>query len=289
MGRGKREVEKQTIDWDLRLKKGHSKCNRLYMYVYIHIDICICICIHTYRYIYIYMYIYTYMYIYVYIHTCMYRLEQSSRGFSRVCQQRGTVRKRENRAMHLCKRAMKCPFSRLQKVRKVRSIVSSLGRKREKRATHLCKRGKRAIDFSFSCLQKERKQRWIVSSRVCKQRGKGDGEVGGWGRDPKKCTGRDWGMGSSSISWKLRPVVKYHLRRGVGFMKFLENGSRPQPPTSRAMHRLFFAFAKRVKSFARKESSLLQEKSQVFCKKRETKRIVQVSFLACRKRVFFRS
>jgi len=23
------------------------------------------------------------------------------------------------------------------------------------------------------------------------------GEVGGWGRDPKKCTGRDWGMGSS--------------------------------------------------------------------------------------------
>ena len=25
-------------------------------------------------------------------------------------------------------------------------------------------------------------------------------EVGGWGRDPKKCTGRDWGMGSSTIS-----------------------------------------------------------------------------------------
>ena len=24
------------------------------------------------------------------------------------------------------------------------------------------------------------------------------GEVGGWGRDPKKCTGRDWGMGSST-------------------------------------------------------------------------------------------
>jgi len=61
------------------------------------------------------------------------------------------------------------------------------------------------------------------------------GEVGGWGRDPKKCTGRDWGMGSSTISWKLRPVVKYHLRRGVGFMKFPENGSRPQPPTSHCM------------------------------------------------------
>jgi len=24
-------------------------------------------------------------------------------------------------------------------------------------------------------------------------------EVGGWGRDPKKCTGRDRGMGSSTI------------------------------------------------------------------------------------------
>jgi len=24
-------------------------------------------------------------------------------------------------------------------------------------------------------------------------------EVGGWGRDPKKCTGRDWGMGASTI------------------------------------------------------------------------------------------
>jgi len=24
-------------------------------------------------------------------------------------------------------------------------------------------------------------------------------EVGGWGRDPKKCTERDWGMGSSTI------------------------------------------------------------------------------------------
>jgi len=29
--------------------------------------------------------------------------------------------------------------------------------------------------------------------------GRVQGEVGGWGRDPKKCTGRDWGMGSSTI------------------------------------------------------------------------------------------
>jgi len=26
-----------------------------------------------------------------------------------------------------------------------------------------------------------------------------NGEVGGWGRDQKICTGRDWGMGSSTI------------------------------------------------------------------------------------------
>jgi len=59
-------------------------------------------------------------------------------------------------------------------------------------------------------------------------------EVGGWGRDPKKCTGRDWGMGSSTIQWNLRPVVNYHLRPGVGFMKFLENASLdPSPPPLR--------------------------------------------------------
>ena len=56
--------------------------------------------------------------------------------------------------------------------------------------------------------------------------------MGGGGRDPKKCTGRDWGMGSSTIEWALRPIVKYHLRRGVGLIKFLENESRPQPPPS---------------------------------------------------------
>jgi len=33
----------------------------------------------------------------------------------------------------------------------------------------------------------------VYSTHVCIR------EVGGWGRDPKKCTGRDWGMGSSTI------------------------------------------------------------------------------------------
>ena len=55
-------------------------------------------------------------------------------------------------------------------------------------------------------------------------------EVGGWGRDPKKCTGRGWGMGSSTIEWALRPVVKYHLRRGVGLIDFLKMVLDPRPP-----------------------------------------------------------
>ena len=56
------------------------------------------------------------------------------------------------------------------------------------------------------------------------------GEVGGWGRDPEKCTGRGWGMGSSTIQWALRPVLKYHLRWGVGLIKFLKMVLDPSPP-----------------------------------------------------------
>ena len=33
------------------------------------------------------------------------------------------------------------------------------------------------------------------------------GEVGGWGRDPKKCTGRDWGMGSSTLNETYAPSL----------------------------------------------------------------------------------
>jgi len=51
------------------------------------------------------------------------------------------------------------------------------------------------------------------------------GEILGWGRIPFN------EPYAPSLS-TLRPVVKYHLRRGVGLMKFLENGTRPQPPTS---------------------------------------------------------
>jgi len=63
---------------------------------------------------------------------------------------------------------------------------------------------------------------------------------GGLGSRPKKMYGERLGDGVEYHLMKptprrkwYRPVVKYHLRRGEGFMKFLENGSRPQPPTSR--------------------------------------------------------
>ena len=37
------------------------------------------------------------------------------------------------------------------------------------------------------------------NERAMPSDGEAHREVGGWGRDPKKCTGRDWGMGSSTI------------------------------------------------------------------------------------------
>jgi len=40
---------------------------------------------------------------------------------------------------------------------------------------------------------------WSHSHRMWTSKYEFFREVGGWGRDPKKCTGRDWGMGSSTI------------------------------------------------------------------------------------------
>ena len=49
-----------------------------------------------------------------------------------------------------------------------------------------------------------RDREWYNEMRRTRERDRGNGrawgEVGGWGRDPKKCMGRDWGMGSSTIS-----------------------------------------------------------------------------------------
>jgi len=59
-----------------------------------------------------------------------------------------------------------------------------------------CKRAlqKRPIFSKETCNFKEptNRSRPIMLSHIAR-------EVGGWGRDPKKCTGRDWGMGSSTI------------------------------------------------------------------------------------------
>ena len=42
---------------------------------------------------------------------------------------------------------------------------------------------------------------WIVSvvTYIAQSNIPRQGEVEGWGRDPKICTGRHWGMGSSTI------------------------------------------------------------------------------------------
>jgi len=46
---------------------------------------------------------------------------------------------------------------------------------------------------SFICVT------WLSHTRDMTYTNAWGWEVGGWGRDPKKCTGRDWGMGSSTI------------------------------------------------------------------------------------------
>ena len=46
----------------------------------------------------------------------------------------------------------------------------------------------------------------IRNSRVI-YRYTSEGEVGGWGRDPKKCTGRDWGWGRVPFNEPYAPLL----------------------------------------------------------------------------------
>ena len=63
-----------------------------------------------------------------------------------------------------------------------------------------CKRDLSMIGDQTSILLSADPNIWISSNVwISKDPFAIHGEVGGWGRDPKKCTGRDWGMGSSTI------------------------------------------------------------------------------------------
>ena len=55
---------------------------------------------------------------------------------------------------------------------------------------------------------------------------------GGLGSRPKKMYGERLGDGVEYHLMSPTPIIKYHLRRGVGLIKFLENCTRPQSPTS---------------------------------------------------------
>jgi len=55
---------------------------------------------------------------------------------------------------------------------------------------------------------------------------------GGLGSRPKKMYGERLGDGVEYHLMKPTPRRKYHLRRGVGLIEFLENGTRPQPSFS---------------------------------------------------------
>jgi len=178
----------------------------MYMHIYIYIYyIHIYVYIHTHVYIYIYTYMYIYVYIYMYICTATpYKVKPfdwitlSRTSYSLEYKRVQEDVEKMSSSRHLF--VLSC----------TREVIQSNGFTLYKKMSTRCQ----VLDIFSSTREYKR-------------------EVGGWGRDPKKCTGRDWGMGSSTISWKLRPAVKYHLRRGVGLMKFLENGTRPQPPPSR--------------------------------------------------------
>jgi len=73
----------------------------------------------------------------------------------------------------------------------------------------LCLFARRTLIDSTNDKSTPSKERWGAGVETQKYV---RGDIGAWGRVPSN--------------------VKYHLRRGVGFIKFLENGTRPQPPTS---------------------------------------------------------
>ena len=72
------------------------------------------------------------------------------------------------------------------------------------RATNLLKRALCIMKRALFLLKRARKETTVLALcsidigplNICLLN---RGEVGGWGRDPKECTGRDWGMGSRTI------------------------------------------------------------------------------------------
>jgi len=88
-----------------------------------------------------------------------------------------------NESRHICET---CVFAILH-VSRCTHINWVMSRKWTSHATHMHE----------SCLAYERvtSHIWNLCAHAIHVRW----EVGGWGRDPKKCTGRDWGMGSSTI------------------------------------------------------------------------------------------
>ena len=170
-------------------------CIYIYIYIYICIYIYTYICIHMYIHIYIYTYIhiYTHKWIYIYIHihifTYVYiHIHTHIRIYRYTC----TYTYRHN-SMNMFRLQFPSPSTSLPPCRDCLHINEHAPALLFRHCAYLSIF--RPLSLHLSHLRRSQVTSPVSSSKEIQ----GGGEVGGWGRDPKKCTGRDWGMGSSTI------------------------------------------------------------------------------------------
>jgi len=99
------------------------------------------------------------------------------------------------------------------------------------------------------------------------------GEVGGWGRDPKR--GEIGGWGRVPFNELYAPSFST-IYDSVGLIKFLENGTRPQPPTSHRFLAHTYLWAQTDLCLCR--SSPLSKLERLFSLKRGKRDVRALSF-----------
>ena len=141
----------------------------IYTCIYIiHAYICLSTCIYMCIYVCVYTYKYVYVHVYIHIHINV------KRTWVHVdCRDHGET-------MHLVKK--------LQNMSMYECIY-----------IHLCAHRAPLSWINNAPLKRNSKLRGFHKSDLLTPNHHTHREVGGWGRDPQKCTGRDWGMGSSTI------------------------------------------------------------------------------------------
>ena len=156
----------------------------MYIYVYARIYSDTYVYIHD---TYIYMYMYTYIYIYIYIYLYSFAREvQYTSPINTPLPSFISKKTTSVREMQSCR-------SEVLLHNKTQKIIFGIPTKIQE------------TNFTCSCVLQRACTKFRcarLKSKECPKKKNAFaslGEVGGWGRDPKKCTGRDWGMGSSTI------------------------------------------------------------------------------------------